>query len=345
MNKTNHIVAWSIWAVFYGLYSYFVAVRSSFLWADYFGFLAIHIGSFYLSVCWAFPWANPQWNRFNWRTALKLAGVVLSIAVAIPLLLTLVSMATSKLTVKLDPASETRLNIQNFLDVVVFLYSGLVFALFYLKFDRVERERDELLEVVEQLRVRLNEAEQANLEQSMIPHLYSNLLGTVNDVVRAKPSLAEYYMNIFNQIVRFYARLNPGELVSMAHEVEISHLFLELMAAKLGYPPMVELEVADAAHDVMVLPMQTMLLVENIDKYGVVDKSDSKAGIYIGLHHRHLIMVMDNEVKQQVAPPPLSTKKGLRSIRERLDAREVTYTSHHTLKNGRFSFVLIVYID
>src|SRR5690606_14715805 len=148
-----------------------------------------------------------------------------------------------------------------------------------------------------------------------------------------------------NQIVRFYARLRPGELVSVAHEVEISQLFMELMAAKLGYQPLVELEVSDEALELMVSPMQTMLLVENIDKYGVVNNDKCKAGIYIGLRRRHLIIVMNNEMKQDAGPPPLSTKKGLKSIRERLDAGQVTYTSQQTLKNGRFSFVLIIYVD
>lgn len=342
INKINHLVAWLAWGLFYWLYAYFVATRFPFDWVDYFVFLGVHIGSFYFSVCYAFPLANPQWNKFNRRTFFRIALVVVGEIILIAVIVSLLSVILGGLDVGTETVAEPEANVGNFPDVVVFLYSGLIFALFYLKFAKLESQRDELMAEVEQLRVKLGDSEMTNLEQSLIPHLYSNLLGTVNDAVRQQPEDAPYMVNIFNQIVRLYAPLGPGELVSMADEVEVGGLFLELVEAKLGKRPAIELEVDEAAKQLRVIPMLTMLVLENIDKYGLWDDANHAVGIYIGLRLGHLVVIARNTVKDISAAPPLSTKKGIRSIRERLDARQLSYTMHSGVRKGRFSFVLVI---
>lgn len=342
INKINHLAAWLAWALFYCLYNYFVAVRVPFHWPDYIGFLVIHVGSFYFSVFLAFPFANPNWNRFNWRTGVRLALVVLLEVIAIPVLVSVLSIVVGALNMGLDTSAQPEANVLNFLDVVVFLYSGLIFALFYLGFAKLEGQRDELIAEVERLRVQLSESENANLEQSLIPHLYANLLGVVNDAVRRQPGEASYMVNIFNQIVRFYGRLGPGELIPMADEIAICELFLEITEAKLGRKPAIKFEIEEDARQLKVLPMLVMLLMENLDKYGVLDDDGEAVRIYIGLRLGHLIIIARNTVKVREDVPPFSTKKGIRSIKERLDARQLPYAMYNDVRNGHFSFVLVI---
>lgn len=342
MNRTKHLAAWLLWALFYGFYSYFVAARTAFLLVDYIGFLGIHIATFYFSVWVAFPWANPRWARPTWRTGPRLALVVVLQLITIPLVVSLVSIITRALEIGFDEAAEPQTQVLNFLDVVVFLYSGLVFALVYLKFVKVEAQRDELAEEVERLRVRLTVAELANLEQSLIPHFYGNLLGIVNDVVREHPDNAPYTINIFNQIVRFYARLGPGDLVSLDDEISIGELFTEIMEARLGKQLSVNMEVDEEARRLLVIPMLTTLLFENLSKYALWDDARQAIRIYIGLRLGHLIVMLRNALRDVSEAPPLSTKKGLRSIRERLDARNLPYMMRSEVRDEEFVFVLFI---
>ncbi|HWK98748.1 MAG TPA: hypothetical protein VNQ55_02325 [Parapedobacter sp.] len=345
MNKARHLAAWLAWAVFYGCYSYFVTVRTAFHLPDFVGFLCIHIVSFYFSVRVAFLWANPQWARLNWRTGLRVAVVVAVQLIAIPVVVSLISIVAGTLDIGFDRSATPQASVLNFLDVVVFLYSGLIFALVYLRFAKMQAQHGEQLEAVERLCVRLSESEQANLEQSLIPHLYGNLVGTVTDAVRQKPDEAAYFVNIFNQIVRFYARIDLGELVAMGDELDIMALVIELVEARLGKEPALEMEVEEAVRQLQVPPMLLMLIVENVDKYGVWDDPDQPVQLFIGTRLGQLIVMVRNVVRSAHATPPLSTKKGLRSIRERLDARQVAYVMHSETRNGRFSFVLLVDFD
>lgn len=345
INKVNHLAAWLAWGLFYWLYAYFVATRFPFDWVDYFIFLGIHIGSFYFSVYWAFPLANPQWNTFSPRTFFRLVLIVVGEIMLIAVMVSVLSVILGGLDVGTEPAAPPEASVGNFPDVVVFLYSGLIFALFYLRFAKLESHRDELMEEVEQLRVKLDESETANLEQSLIPHLYSNLLGTLNDAVKRHPEEAPYLVNIFNQIVRFYASLGPGELVLMADEIEICELFMEIVEAKLGKRPALELKVDEAALQLRVIPMLAMLLFENVDKYALWDDANHPASIYIGLRVGRLVMINRNTVKDTSAAPPRSTKRGLRSIRERLDARKLAYSMRSDVRKGRFSLVLVIDVE
>ena len=344
VNKGIHLLAWCAWAAFYWTYANYVATRSSFDWLDYMVFLVIHIGSFYFSVYIAFPWANPLWNRFTGRTGMRLALVILTEGVAIPVLLTLVSVLLGGLEVGGDADRVPEADVDNFPDVTVFLYTGLVFALVYLRITKLESERGELLAEVERLRIRLDNAELASLEQSLIPHLYSNLLGTVNDAVRRRPAEAPYVVNLFNQIVRFYASLGPGERVTLADEMAACELFLEMVEVKLGRPPSFRLEVEEASLSLKVIPMLGMLLLENVDKYGRWDDDGHVAGLSISVRLNQLVVMARNTVRESAGTPPLSTKKGLRSIRERLAAQEELVDMGGGRHNDHFLFFLFVNI-
>ena len=342
VNSGRHIIAWLAWAAFYGFYSYFVAVRTAFLLPDFIGFLCIHILSFYFSVRVAFPWANPQYTRLNRRSGLRMVLVIVAQLIVIPVAVTLVSFLLGALTIGFDQSAVPRVRVLNFFDMVVFLYAGLVFASVYLAFVKIEVQRDRLTDELADLRTQLNEAEQTNLEQSLIPHLYGNLLGTVNDVVQLHPHEAAYIVNIFNQIVRFYASIGPGELVTMGNEIDVCELFMELIAAKVGKQLFVEIEVDDAVRELMVTPMLLMLIFENLDKYGVWDDKRQAIRVFIGLHLGYLTIMARNAVRDVSSSPPFSTKKGLRSIRERLDARKIPYMMHSVKRHGCFSFVLLI---
>lgn len=71
-------------------------------------------------------------------------------------------------------------------------------------------------------------------------------------------------------------------------------------------------------------------------------KDPSYSFIYIGVRLSHLVMIARNTVKDISAASPLSTKRGIRSIRERLDARQLAYTMHSDVRRDRFSFVLVI---
>src|SRR5690606_8986500 len=142
--------------------------------------------------------------------------------------------------------------------------------------------------------------------------------------------------------VRFYGRLGPGDLIPMADEMEICNLFLEITEAKLGRRPAVKLEIEEDARQLMVIPMLAMLLMENLDKFGVLDDDREAVRIYIGLRLGHLIVITRNTVKVLDDVPPFSTKKGIRSIKERLDARQLPYTMYNDVRNGHFSFALVI---
>ncbi len=343
INKANHLAGWAAWAFFYWLYCYFVALREPFHWGDYFGFLTIHIVSFYLSVLILFPFANPQWNRFNLRTALRMGGVVLAEVIAIPVLLSAVSAVMGTADVGLDTdADEVTVNIVNFLDQVVFLYAGVIFALFYLKFAKVEQRRDELEAEVEVLMIRLNDLQQANLQQSLIPHLYANLLRTVNELVRANPTKAAYYMHLFNQIVQFYAGLKPGDLVWMGDEEAIARAFLKLIQAKHGVTDNLVFEVEEAALGLTVIPMQVTLIMENFDKYAVWDDPEHPVRFFVGYHMAHLVLIATNKTLHGSGGMPLGTKKGIKGMTEALDFLGRPYTLQTNEQDRVFRLYLLM---
>lgn len=112
------------------------------------------------------------------------------------------------------------------------------------------------------------EARLAALNARIRPHFLFNSLNAVLSLIRARPQQAEAALESLSDLFRAAMR-DPGELVSLADEIELGKQYLDLEHLRLGERLQVDWEIADVALDLPIPPLMLQPLLENAVYHGI----------------------------------------------------------------------------
>jgi two-component sensor histidine kinase len=227
--------------------------------------------------------------------------------------------------------------------VVDFLYALLYWFWFYLSWTTAYLALSYSITLQEQerqaaeLRVQAQEAQNRALRYQINPHFLFNTLNAIAALVRDAPAKAEEMVMQLSDFFRRSLAINPMEDVTLAEEVDLQRLYLEIERTR--FPDRVRFDVAldvgSAEARVPALLLQP--LVENAVKHGVA-RSEGETCIRIcaRLNGPALEIVVENDARSE-GPGFGGEKIGLRNVTERLRSRfgdEATLTSEALPEGG-----------
>lgn len=211
--------------------------------------------------------------------------------------------------------------------VVDFLYALLYWFWFYLSWTTAYLALSYSVTLQEQerhaaeLRVQAQEAQNRALRYQINPHFLFNTLNAIAALVRDAPAKAEEMVVQLSDFFRRSLAINPMEDVTLAQEVDLQRLYLEIERTR--FPERLRFEVAldPGTAEARVPALLLQPLVENAVKHGVA-RSEGETCILIRarLDGSVLEVVVENDARAE-GPGSGGEKVGLRNVTERLRSR------------------------
>jgi hypothetical protein len=172
-----------------------------------------------------------------------------------------------------------------------------------------------------QLRVQAQEAQVRALRYQINPHFLFNTLNAIAALIRDAPAKAEEMVVQLSDFFRRSLAVNPMEDVTLAQEVELQRLYLEIERTR--FPDRLRFDVAleDGSADAKVPSLLLQPLVENAVKHGV---ARAEASTCIRIRSRLdgpvLEIVVENDARTEGSDSE-GEKVGLHNVAERLRTR------------------------
>ena len=172
-----------------------------------------------------------------------------------------------------------------------------------------------------ELAVKAQEAQVRALRYQINPHFLFNTLNAIVALVRDSPPQAEEMLVQLSDFFRRSLAVNPMEDLTLAEEVELQRLYLEIERTR--FPDRLRFDVAldDGSAEARVPALLLQPLVENAVKHGVA-RSEAATSIRIRgrLDGPVLEVVVENDARAEGSVAS-GEKVGLRNVAERLRSR------------------------
>ena len=172
-----------------------------------------------------------------------------------------------------------------------------------------------------ELAIQAQEAQVRALRYQINPHFLFNTLNAIAALVRDAPAKAEEMVVQLSDFFRRSLAINPMEDVTLAHEVELQRLYLEIERTRFPERLRFDVTLEDGSAEAKVPALLLQPLVENAVKHGVA-RSEAPTSICIRgrVDGRVLEIVVANNAGAQ-GPSPDGEKVGLRNVADRLRSR------------------------
>jgi LytS/YehU family sensor histidine kinase len=173
-----------------------------------------------------------------------------------------------------------------------------------------------------ELAVKAQEAQVSALRYQINPHFLFNTLNAIAALVRDAPARAEEMVVQLSDFFRRSLAINPMEDVTLAQEVDLQRLYLEIERTR--FPDRLRFEVAldERSAEARVPALLLQPLVENAVKHGVA-RSERSTCIQIRgriVDGAVLEIAVDNDAPASGSNPN-GEKVGLRNVQNRLRSR------------------------
>ena len=211
--------------------------------------------------------------------------------------------------------------------VASFLYSSMYWFWFYFCWTTAYLAFAYSIEVQEQERraaeliVQAREAQVLALRYQINPHFLFNTLNAIAALVRDAPDRAEAMVVQLSDFFRRSLAVNPMEDVSLAQEVELQRLYLEIERTRFPDRLKFDVSLEEGSEDARVPALLLQPLIENAVKHGV---ARSEAPTCIRIRARVKGSMLDIVVENDAAAsgsPAHGERVGLRNVSERLSSR------------------------
>jgi LytS/YehU family sensor histidine kinase len=252
-------------------------------------------------------------RNFGWQTAV---GAALAFASAC-----LHAVLNNLMFADLTPAPKV------LTDPARFLYTAMYWFWFYFCWTTAYLALSYSITVQEQerhtaeLAVMAQEAQNRALRYQINPHFLFNTLNAIAALVRDAPAKAEEMVVRLSDFFRRSLAINPMEDVTLAQEVDLQRLYLDIERTRFPDRLRFEVALADGVADARVPALLLQPLVENAVKHGVA-RAEGPTCIRIAarLHGAVLEVVVENDARSPGAGSS-GEKVGLRNVAERLRSR------------------------
>ncbi|MCR5876207.1 histidine kinase [Phenylobacterium sp. J426] len=171
------------------------------------------------------------------------------------------------------------------------------------------------------LAVQAQEAQVRALRYQINPHFLFNTLNAIAALVRDAPDRAEEMVIQLSDFFRRSLAVDPREDVTLAGEVDLQRLYLEIERTR--FPERLRFEVAltDGSAEARVPALLLQPLVENAVKHGVArSEAPSCIRIRARLDGPDVEIVVEDDA-QATGGPAKGESVGLRNVRHRLRSR------------------------
>jgi len=167
------------------------------------------------------------------------------------------------------------------------------------------------------------------LRYQINPHFLFNTLNSLSSLVMTgRTDRAENTLLALSTFFRTSLSLDPGANVTLAEEISLQRLYLDIEKARFPDRLHVEIDVPESLEQARLPALLLQPIVENAIKYGV---SKSRKAVVIRIEARHLddnrmVLEVSNKLKnggpeELPAATHEGTGLGLRNVSQRLDAR------------------------
>jgi LytS/YehU family sensor histidine kinase len=167
------------------------------------------------------------------------------------------------------------------------------------------------------------------LRYQVNPHFLFNTLNSLSSLVMTgRTDRAEAMLLALSTFFRTSLSLDPAANVTLAEEIDLQRLYLDIEKARFPDRLHVEIDVPETLEQARLPALLLQPIVENAIKYGV---SKSRKAVIISLEARHLddhrmVVEICNRLKnggkdELAAATHEGTGLGLANVRQRLDAR------------------------
>ena len=182
-----------------------------------------------------------------------------------------------------------------------------------------------------ELAVMAQEAQVRALRYQINPHFLFNTLNAIAALTRDAPAKAEEMVVQLSDFFRRSLAVNPMEDVTLAQEVELQRLYLEIERTRFPDRLRFDVDLGEGSAEARVPALLLQPLVENAVKHGVA-RSEAPSCIRIGarLDGPMLEIVVENDAQGE-GPASGGEKVGLRNVAERLTSR---YGDEASLTSG-----------
>jgi two-component system, LytTR family, sensor kinase len=166
------------------------------------------------------------------------------------------------------------------------------------------------------------------LRYQVNPHFLFNTLNSLSSLVMTgRTDRAETMLLALSTFFRTSLSLDPGANVTLAEEIDLQRLYLDIEKARFPDRLHVEIDVPEGLEQARLPALLLQPIVENAIKYGV---SKSRRAVVIRIEARHLddhrmVLEISNRLKNGGDELPAATHEGtglgLANVSQRLDAR------------------------
>jgi len=209
----------------------------------------------------------------------------------------------------------------NFLTYLAIL--GAILALDYYDKYRVHQLRASRLEA------RLSQAQLQVLRMQLQPHFLFNTLHAVSTLMRRDVPAADRMIARLSDLLRLTLERGERQEVPLRDEMEMIHLYLEILAIRFQDRLRIETDIEPGSLDLLVPSMILQPLVENAVRHGIGSRSE---GGLLAIHARTVDGRLRLVVRDDGPGLPATGAAdgvGLANTRSRLEA---LYGSSHTLR-------------
>jgi LytS/YehU family sensor histidine kinase len=180
------------------------------------------------------------------------------------------------------------------------------------------------------------DAELRNLRSQLNPHFLFNTLNNIYALTVTNPEKAREAIHSLSNIMRYILYDNQN-LVPLDKELDFVHSYIGLMSLRQTDNMLIEVELTDGGHGVMIAPLMFMTLVENAFKHGVSPSEPSFVRIAISLDEcnrgGHTITCrVENSYHPKTDTDRSGSGIGNENLRRRL---ALIYPKHHSLSSER----------
>jgi two-component system sensor histidine kinase AlgZ len=162
------------------------------------------------------------------------------------------------------------------------------------------------------------EARLAALNARIRPHFLFNSLNAVLSLIRARPQKAEEALESLSDLFRAAMR-DPGEMVSLAQEIDLGRQYMALEKLRLGDRLNVDWQVGAVPMEMPIPPLMLQPLLENAVYHGV-EPSEQGGTVLVSVerHSDELRIVISNPITVGQSQHAVGNQIALANIRERL---------------------------
>ncbi len=224
-----------------------------------------------------------------------------------------------------------------------FMYFTLYWFWFYFSWTTAYLALSYSITVQEQERhaaelvVKAQEAQVRALRYQINPHFLFNTLNAIAALIRDAPDRAEDMVVQLSDFFRSSLAINPMEDLTLAQEVDLQRLYLEIERTR--FPERLRFDVAldDGSAEAKVPALLLQPLVENAVKHGVARAEEPTCvRIRARIEGSVLEIVVENDARAS-GPSSNGEKLGLRNVAERLRSRfgdQASLTSGEIAEGG-----------